>query len=177
MNQDRSHQRVISPVAYFISSAVFVVGFAVMRYAAIPSDPKSVEWPEFGKVLLSTFVPLIGSAWVLLIGYIYGDARRRHMRYIMWTLLAIFIPDAIGIILYFVLRDPLPAKCPGCGASVMQSYTFCPACSTPLRPTCTQCGRPMERGWKHCPNCGAAAPVANQLPPAGAQPTPVPIGS
>ncbi len=46
---------------------------------------------------------------VLLIGYVYADAKRRGMRYVMWTLLAIFIPNAIGIILYFVMRDPLLA--------------------------------------------------------------------
>ena len=30
----------------------------------------------------------------------------------LWTLLAIFIPNAIGIILYFILRDPVPVPCP-----------------------------------------------------------------
>ena len=54
-------------------------------------------------------------AYVLLVGYVYGDARRRGMNHVLWTLLAIFIPNAIGIILYFILRDPVPVPCPTCG--------------------------------------------------------------
>ena len=66
------------------------------------------RWPIYGFMLVLV-------AWVVLIGYIYGDAKRRQMRYVMWTLLAIFVPHAIGMILYFILRDPLPKPCPGCG--------------------------------------------------------------
>jgi RNA polymerase subunit RPABC4/transcription elongation factor Spt4 len=164
MTQDRNRPRVISPVAYFLSGLWFVIGFALVRYAAMAHDPKMAHWPEIAKLAFSIAVPLVCAAWILLLGYIYGDAKRRNMRYVMWTLLAIFIPDAIGIILYFVLRDPLPAQCPGCGTLVNSKFTFCPNCSAPLRPTCTQCGRPVERGWKHCPNCGAATPAANQFP-------------
>jgi hypothetical protein len=176
MNQDRRRQSVISPVAYFVASALFILVFALIRYAAIPSDPKAAAWPEIGKLALPTAAALVISTMVMLIGYIYGDAKRRGMRYVMWTLLAIFIPDAIGIILYFILRDPMPNPCPGCGADVNSTFTFCPSCSTPLRATCTQCGRPMERGWRHCPNCGTAAPVGNAVP-AGSLPSPGTVGS
>jgi Double zinc ribbon len=165
MNQDRERQSVISPNVYFLAGLIFVVGWALFRFLAVPHDPKISRWPEIAKDILSFAFPLFLSAWLLLIGYIYGDAKRRGMRYVMWTVLAIFIPDAIGIILYFILRDPMPNPCPSCGADVKSTFTFCPNCSAPLRPTCPQCGRPMERGWKHCPNCGAAAPAANSLAP------------
>jgi len=180
MNQDRNRRGVISPLMYFFAGLVFVCGYALMRHAAIPSDPKTASWPEIGKVAMSIAAPLVASTWLLLIGYVYGDAKRRGMRHVMWTLLAIFIPDAIGIILYFVLRDPMPSPCPGCGANVRSTFTFCPNCSAPLKPTCPQCGRPMERGWKHCPNCGAAAPnsPANQFPGTAPRPEPTgPVGS
>jgi hypothetical protein len=166
---------VIPKVAYVLAGLVYAAGYLVMRYAAIPSDPKSVHWPEGGKLFLSLFIPVIAVVWILLIGYIYGDSKRRGMRSWLWVLLSIFIPNAIGIILYFFLRDPLIFYCSSCGASAKSTYTFCPNCSAPLRPTCTQCGRGMERGWKHCPNCGAAAPAGNQNPRPGAQPAPGPI--
>ena len=130
--------------------------------------PNTQRWPEPAKdiLLLSLIAPLFAVVWILLIGYIYGDAERRGMRQWLWVLLAIFIPDAIGIILYFILRDPMPFYCSRVAARTTKStYTFCPNCSTPLRPTCTQCGHGIERGWKHCPNCGAAAPAANSLAP------------
>jgi hypothetical protein len=62
-------------------------------------------------------IPPFLLVFVLLIGYVNGDARRRGMRYVLWTLLAIFIPNAIGIILYFVLRDPLMRVCQQCGTA------------------------------------------------------------
>jgi hypothetical protein len=55
---------------------------------------------------------------VLLNGYVYADAKRRGMRYVMWTWPAILIPNAIGVILYFVLRDPLLVNCTQWGAQV-----------------------------------------------------------
>ncbi len=165
MNDARSKTSVIPKLAYVLAGIVYVAGYLVMRYAAFPSAPESVNWPEGGKILLSLLVPLIAVVYILLIGYIYGDSKRRLMRAWLWTLLAIFIPNAIGIILYFFMRDPMPFYCSKCGASVKSAYTFCPNCSTPLRPTCAQCGRGIERGWKHCPHCGAAAPGENKATP------------
>jgi Double zinc ribbon len=168
MNNFPKKQRVIPNVVLAIAAIAYVAGFLLMRCAAIPSAKESVHWPEGGKLLLSLVIPLFFVAGILLIGYVYGDAKRRGMRYVMWTLLAIFIPDGIGIILYFILRDPMPPNCPGCGARVQSTFAFCPSCSTPLRRTCTRCGQGLERGWKHCPNCGAATPTVDEaLPPAG----------
>jgi RNA polymerase subunit RPABC4/transcription elongation factor Spt4 len=175
MIDSRIKTSVIPKVAYVLAGIAYVGGYFVMRYAAIPSDPQSVDWPGAGKLFLSLFVPLIAVVYILLVGYIYGDAKRRSMRALLWTLLAIFIPNAIGIILYFLLRDPIPMNCGGCGAVVKSTYTFCPNCSTSMRPTCTQCGRGIERGWRHCPYCGTVAPIANQFPPQSTRPVSGPI--
>jgi predicted amidophosphoribosyltransferase len=95
----------------------------------------------------------------LLAGYVYGDAKRRAMRYVMWTLLAIFIPDGIGIILYFILRSATPKPCPGCSQDVPSGFVFCPHCGTALQATCPNCGRGVERGWANCPHCGTKLPT------------------
>jgi len=93
-------------------------------------------------------------ALILLVGYVFADARRREMRYVMWTWLAALIPDGIGIILYFILRDPLPSPCPKCKTSVPAKFTFCPHCGAALRPCCPQCGKAIEHGWQNCAYCG-----------------------
>ena len=97
---------------------------------------------------------LIFFGWVVLIGYIYADARRRGMRYIMWTLLSIFIPYFIGAILYFVLRDPLLIACPSCGINCRTTYVFCPGCGAELSPSCPACKRAVEPRWNRCAYCG-----------------------
>jgi hypothetical protein len=99
---------------------------------------------------------------IMLDGYVYGDARRRGMRYVMWTLLAIFVPDAIGVILYFILRDPMPVSCPSCSASVLSKFTFCPSCGTSVKPVCSNCGKPVEIAWSNCAHCGSKLPSTPQ---------------
>jgi RNA polymerase subunit RPABC4/transcription elongation factor Spt4 len=120
------------------------------------NDSGTPETPIFVKAVL-IFVPgFMLAMLVLLIGYVNGDAKRRGMRYVMWTLLAAFIPNAIGIILYFILRDTLPHACGGCSQMVKAGYAFCPYCGTNLMPGCPVCKRRVEPGWKNCPDCGSS---------------------
>jgi predicted amidophosphoribosyltransferase len=79
---------------------------------------------------------------------------------LLWALLAIFIPNAIGIILYFILRDPLLQYCSKCGAGSQASFTFCSVCGEPLSETCPGCRGTVQPGWSHCARCGASLPAA-----------------
>jgi len=108
---------------------------------------------------LQTLVALIaGSAlacFTLLVGYVNRDAKRRGMNYKLWTVLVIFIPNAIGYILYFVVRQPIRSTCPNCGAAVNPAFNFCPKCKFRLHPACPQCHRTIEVGATYCPYCSA----------------------
>lgn len=110
--------------------------------------------------LIGLSIMLTASTFILLIGYIAGDARRRGMRPVLWVLLAIFIPNAIGIILYFILREPLLQHCPKCGAGSKSSFTFCSVCGEALSRTCPGCRNAIQPGWSHCAQCGVALPAA-----------------
>jgi MFS family permease len=159
MNRFREELKVI-PRAVRIIVAFVLLGLssACTLFLTFSHDPGLVHTPRFGKLLMIVGAGIVPAIWVLLIGYVYGDAKRRGMRYVMWTLLAIFIPDAIGIILYFILRDPLLKPCPGCSQALQSAYTFCPHCGTSLLPTCPNCGRNVELGWANCPQCGTKLP-------------------
>jgi RNA polymerase subunit RPABC4/transcription elongation factor Spt4 len=61
---------------------------------------------------------------------------------------------ALGFILYFVVREPLPYPCPVCQTSVGARYNFCPNCRTNLFPSCPQCKREVVESDNFCPNCG-----------------------
>ncbi len=161
---------VVAVLAY---SGVFIGLITI----AIPQFPKTSGVPRGGQIALGLFAAAIPAVYILLLGYIYGDAKRRGMRQWLWVLLAIFIPNAIGIILYFVLRDPMPFYCSKCGTSIKSAYTFCPNCAAALRPTCSQCGRAMERGWAHCSHCGATAtaPSENKIAPPAVSPPSQPL--
>jgi hypothetical protein len=150
----REELKVIPAAAWIIAVAIYA-GFTGMAWLVmLPRHPQFSAWPGWGMALFSTVMPLFLSAFVLLIGYVNGDARRRGMRYVLWTLLAIFIPNAIGIILYFILRDPPLRTCPKCGVLVKSGFSFCPTCGTALSQTCPACRHAVEPGWSHCPSCG-----------------------
>jgi hypothetical protein len=144
-------KQVIPPMAWGIAALVFLVMFILMSWI-IPWDNNV---PQAVRILLPILPPFALAAWTLLIGYVYGDARRRGMRYGMWTLLAIFIPNGIGVILYFILRDPMPSFCSKCGAPAKQGHAFCPVCGAGILPACSQCHRAGQPGWSHCAWCGA----------------------
>jgi RNA polymerase subunit RPABC4/transcription elongation factor Spt4 len=159
MSRFRQELKIIPGTARFISVFVYIaLAVAFALFVAFSHDQGLANTPQAGKLLMIVGVGIVPAIWVLLIGYVYADAKRRGMRYVMWTLLAIFIPDAIGVILYFILRDPLMKPCPGCSQVLKSGYTFCPYCGTSLLPTCPNCGRSVELGWANCPTCGTKLP-------------------
>lgn len=141
----------IVPVPACIVAACIWLGMAGLFLVLFSRD---ASIPPLAAVALVMIAPTALALFVLLVGYIYADAKRRGMRHVMWTLLAVFIPNAIGIILYFLLRDPMPTTCRACGTLVKGTFAFCPKCGTVLRPSCPQCKRAVELGWTACAWCG-----------------------
>ncbi|MBV9480244.1 MAG: PLDc N-terminal domain-containing protein, partial [Acidobacteria bacterium] len=82
---------------------------------AVARHPQLHPIPAWGRPLLGLLAGILGGCYLLLIGYITRDAKRRGMSRTLWTILAIVIPNALGIILYFLLRLPLRTVCPQCG--------------------------------------------------------------
>jgi hypothetical protein len=74
--------------------------------------------------------------WLLSLGYVYADARRRAMRPGLWVLVAALFPHLLGFLLYFVMRQPIGSNCPHCGQTIAASQRFCPTCGHPqLQPS------------------------------------------
>jgi hypothetical protein len=158
MSRFTENLRVIPRTAWVIAIVAYLVFANLAFFLLVPTDPEMMRWPREAQWAFSYGVFWVIGLFVLLIGFVYGDAKRRGMRYILWTLLAIFVPYMIGIILYFILRSPLPKPCPSCSLLGKPGFTFCPFCGSPLRPTCTNCGRALELGWAHCVQCGTKVP-------------------
>jgi Double zinc ribbon len=152
MTPAASRQRII-PIGGWIAAAIVTLFFFVFANVFLLRENRA---PVPIRILLPTVVPLLLGGYTLLIGYVYGDARRRGMRYVMWTLLAIFLANGIGIILYFILRDPLPVYCSQCGCGVKQGFAYCPRCGANVLPACPACKRVVQPGWSHCAWCGAS---------------------
>jgi len=156
--------RIIPPVAWVIAVLLFLVLPMIMVFV-VSHDPAQ---PPLAIIVPATLIPAtLLACYVLLIGYVNKDAGRRGMSRALWTLIAIFVPNALGIVLYFVLRKPRVQRCPHCREVVESGYGFCPTCRYRLSPACPQCQRGVNLSDRYCPYCGAdlrspaqAAPVA-----------------
>jgi hypothetical protein len=152
-------------------TAVLVALVFVALMAAIFLVPPLAEGDTKALLILSPFflLTLLGAVpiaiYVLLLGYVWGDARRRGMNQVLWTLLALFIPWAVGLILYFMLRDPVPTPCPSCGTPARKTHAYCACCGTAVRAACPQCRQPVEAGWRNCASCGHALQPTAAAPP------------
>jgi Double zinc ribbon len=161
MNRFWKEVGIIPKAAWIVGVSIYLCLTIPLFVFVIPKDHELGKWPVAGQAAFAFGLCFLIIPYIALIGYVFADARRRAMRYVMWTLLSVFIPDAIGIILYFILRDPMPKPCPGCSTPVKAGFTFCPHCGTSLSPTCTNCGRAVEFGWTNCPHCGTKLPSSS----------------
>jgi Double zinc ribbon/Phospholipase_D-nuclease N-terminal len=94
------------------------------------------------------------AGFVLLIGYVSRDVKRRNMPAALWMLIVVIMPGGIGAVVYFLLRQPILARCPNCTTELATSYHFCPQCQFQLAPVCGQCFRGVQITDVFCTQCG-----------------------
>jgi len=166
-------------VALYVLALIIGIGVNVHNFqTGGPTFPDDSTFPH--DVVLSTLalagvITLGGvffSAFLLMLGYVYRDAKRRGMHAGLWTLLVLILSPAyllIGLIIYLLVREPLPYACPQCASTVNARFNFCPNCKYNLHPACPQCQREVSDHDKFCPYCAtelthAPRPIA-EVPP------------
>jgi hypothetical protein len=77
------------------------------------------------------FGGVVIAAWLLCLGFVFADARRRAMRPFLWVLVAALFPHLLGFLLYFVLRQPIASTCSHCGRTISLNERFCSWCGSP----------------------------------------------
>jgi RNA polymerase subunit RPABC4/transcription elongation factor Spt4 len=164
-----SEIKIVPPWAWTLAVVAFAAAqwffnIAVARHSGAP--------PAWARPLLGLLAGIGAGCYLLLIGYVNRDAKRRGMSPTLWTLVAILIPNGLGIILYFILRQPRSSACPQCGNAVQTGFNFCPRCSYKLSPSCPQCQRVVGVNDVYCPYCGTS--LLNQAVPASSLPTKLP---
>ncbi|MBV8807455.1 MAG: zinc ribbon domain-containing protein [Acidobacteriaceae bacterium] len=151
---------VISVITLFALSQVIAI---TVNWSGVANDGAS--WPPGytqaeGALIMAgvvTGIAIPAACLLFLIGYVNSDAKRRGMHSTLWTLLVIILLPAYlatGFIIYFLIREPLPYKCPQCGSTVSARFNYCPECKHNLCPTCPDCRREVRDGDHYCPHCG-----------------------
>lgn len=150
-----SELKIVPGWAWVLAGVCFI---AAQWFFNIPLAHHASPPPAWARPLLGLLAGVVGGCYLLLIGYINRDAKRRGMSPVLWTIMAILIPNALGIILYFLLRQPLRGTCPQCGFAIQSGFNFCPRCSYKLSPSCPQCQRVVSLNDVYCPYCGTSLP-------------------
>jgi RNA polymerase subunit RPABC4/transcription elongation factor Spt4 len=144
----------IVPAWAWVLAGMGFIGTQLAFHIVLARQPNAP--PAWARPLLGLVLGLLVGCYLLFMGYINRDAKRRGMSPILWTIVAVFIPNALGILLYFVLRQPLQSACPQCGNAVQTGFSFCPRCSYKLSPSCPQCQRVVGVNDVYCPYCGTS---------------------
>jgi hypothetical protein len=152
---------IVMVIVLFLAAQVgfFIANF----YAHALSTPEGQLWPfpnnpalsvlSVAGIVTAASIPL--AALFLAFGYVNRDAKRRGMNSALWTILVVVLSQslALGFLIYFLMREPLPYNCPQCGATVGARFNYCPNCKCNLQPTCPQCKREVGETDKFCPYC------------------------
>ena len=149
--RSRDEIRVFAPWAYYLFTSILLI-VAVLFVTIVGRDHNAPRLVV--RFLLGVLAGTVLGCYAVLIGYINQDSGRRGMSRVLWTLMAIFVPNGLGIVLYFVLRKPRTTHCPQCDAEVEPGFSFCPRCQNRLQPTCPHCKRSVDPNNKFCPYCG-----------------------
>ena len=162
MTQRKSHFQDEFAIIPGFMVPVAIVGFACIMFLFLNymplHDPHAPPYPA--RLFLGVLLGLVVAAYLLLVGYVNQDAKRRDMGQVLWTFLVILIPNGIGFLAYFLLRKPILEACPKCGERVERGFHYCPKCGCGLAPICGHCGQAVQRDFAVCPYCGKALGVA-----------------
>lgn len=90
----------------------------------------------------------------LMVGYVSRDAARRAMSTVFWMLFCFLMPVGIGLVVYFLLRQPILSHCPACGGDVQYDDHYCPQCNYQLIANCGNCHRTVQVTDLYCTRCG-----------------------
>jgi hypothetical protein len=130
--------RWVQMVAVVLLAAGVVAALGLVVSAGV-SDGRANRDGDFGGLGVTAVIAIVGAGvlfvagWILALGFVYGDAKRRRMPAGLWALVVGLIPNLIGFLLYFALRQPLLAACGSCGGGVGRSQRFCSICGSEQR--------------------------------------------
>jgi hypothetical protein len=144
------------------SVALGLLAFACMQWVfhiVVLSDPHP---PVLGvRIFLGLLTGVLLLFYFTMAGYVNVDSGRRGMNRLGWTLLVMFVPNAIGFLIYFLMRKPLVATCPNCARVLEPGAAYCAHCGAKLKQTCVACGQELGRGAAFCIHCGKQQAAAS----------------
>jgi branched-subunit amino acid ABC-type transport system permease component len=140
------------PLWSIILAIVFFVGTQYWFNRTPPAHRRPGSLPAH--LIMSYMTSAALASYVLLVGYVSRDVKRRNMSAPLWMLVVVVMPGGIGAVVYFLLRQPIMIRCPNCTTELTAGVHFCPQCRFQVAPVCGQCFRGVQITDAFCPQCG-----------------------
>ncbi len=136
------------------------IAFVFMQYLSWVILPAHRLRPSTAPLGLRFYFALswstLAAMYMLMVGYVSRDAPRRNMATRLWVIICLAMPGGIGSVLYFLLRQPVIARCPSCGTGIHAEFHFCPQCAYQVSAACGNCYRGVRITDLYCIHCGHA---------------------
>jgi len=149
--------KVLCTILYLIAVAIGVAVVIVDPETRFPELQHSATLSAIAVAGIISGVSIVFAASILMLGYVNRDAKRRGMNSALWTwFVLLMLPTSVGIIgliIYLLVREPLPYPCPRCATPVGPRFNFCPNCKCDLYPSCPNCKKEIAETDKYCPYC------------------------
>ncbi len=142
------------PAWSVVLAGLLFLGIQAAMHLYLWSRSHPIPPPIGFRIFWSAFSGSVMAAYTMMVGYVTRDARRRNMNVSVWTLIVVFMPGAIGLVVYFLLRQPSRMHCPRCSEQLQSSFNFCPRCKFQLAPVCEACHHTVSITDTFCYNCG-----------------------
>jgi hypothetical protein len=140
------------PLWSIVLAIVVFVGSMYFFNSAPPTHRRPGSLPMH--IIFSYTTGTALASYVLLVGYVSRDVKRRNMPAALWMLIVLVMPGGIGAVVYFLLRQPIMMRCPNCTTELAASVHFCPQCQFQVAPVCGQCFRGVQITDVFCTQCG-----------------------
>ena len=154
--------RLIPWWSYLLATGIFI-GFLALLYPAIQQH-RMQDRPVALSIFWGIWVGLYLGFYMLMVGYVLRDSRRRGMNPMTWLVIMLaLMPAGLGFVVYFLLRSPIEAHCPKCGTHVGSDFNYCSHCQYQLKPVCEHCQHALRPADAFCAYCGSAVSESQQL--------------
>lgn len=144
--------RMIPLWSIILAIAVFVGSMYFFNHAPAPRGRRPGSLPMH--LITGYITGTTLASYVLLVGYVSRDVKRRSMSAPLWMTMVVVMPGGIGAVVYFLLRQPISIRCPNCTTELTAGVHFCPQCRFQVAPVCGQCFRGVQITDAFCPQCG-----------------------
>jgi magnesium-transporting ATPase (P-type) len=123
-----NHRISFEKYIFWTITLVVLVSSSGLVYMMLPAWNEVMSEDPVWYVVAGSLIVLLLSMYTVIAIFIYKDATRKKMNVWLWVTAVIYVPNFIGLLLYFIVRRQHARRCTRCGGSMGKDFEYCPYC-------------------------------------------------